>query len=161
MPGRRLVDLGTGDGLVAIAAAQLGYDVTAVDVAHSALGRARDRAEAAGARAIAFVLGDVTAPGPGLGAFEVAVDRGLLHCLPAEQRAGYAASVTALVAAGGALLVVAHAPGAELGTHPVTAEELHALLPAFELVRAVPTALAGGPAQLFELRHRLRAQLPR
>src|SRR5262249_5792518 len=30
-PGRRLVDLGTGDGVVAVAAAQLGFAVTAVD----------------------------------------------------------------------------------------------------------------------------------
>jgi SAM-dependent methyltransferase/3-polyprenyl-4-hydroxybenzoate decarboxylase len=161
-PGSRLVDLGTGDGVVAIAAAQLGYDVMAVDIASSALGRARDRAETSGARGIAFMLGDVTAPRPGgHGAvFDVAVDRGLLHCLPAEQRAGYAAAIAALVAPGGALLVIAHAPGAELGTHPVTAEELRALLPAFELVRTTPTTLAGGAAQLFELRHRLCAQLP-
>jgi hypothetical protein len=100
------------------------------------------------------VLGDVTAlrlGGLG-GAFDVAVDRGLLHCLPVEQRAGYAAAITALVAPGGTLLAVAHAPGAELGTHPVTAEELRALLPTFELDRTTPTTLAGGAAQLFELR---------
>jgi 3-polyprenyl-4-hydroxybenzoate decarboxylase len=74
-PGRRLVDLGTGDGVAAVAAAQLGFEVTAVDIAPSALGRARDRAEAAGVRGIAFVLGDVTAlPLGGMGtAFDVAV----------------------------------------------------------------------------------------
>jgi 2-polyprenyl-3-methyl-5-hydroxy-6-metoxy-1,4-benzoquinol methylase len=152
-PGRRLIDLGTGDGLVAVAAAGLGFEVTAVDIAPSALGRARDRAEAAGARAIVFVLGDVTAARRGgLGAaYDVAVDRGLLHGLPAEQRAAYAAAVTALVAPGGALLVVAHEPGAELGTHPVTAEDLRALLPGFALRCTTPTALAGGAAQRFEL----------
>ncbi|HEX3475643.1 MAG TPA: flavoprotein [Kofleriaceae bacterium] len=155
-PGRRLVDLGTGDGVVAVAAARLGFEVTAVDIAPSALGRARDRAEAAGARGIALVLGDVTAlPLGGMGtAFDVAVDRGLLHCLPADQRAGYAAAVAALVVPGGALLVVAHAPGAELGTHPVTAEELRARLPGFELVRTQATTLAGGAAHLFELTRR-------
>jgi 2-polyprenyl-3-methyl-5-hydroxy-6-metoxy-1,4-benzoquinol methylase len=151
-PGRRLIDLGTGDGLVAVAAAALGFAVTAVDIAPSALGRARDRAEAAGVRGIALVLGDVTALPPGLGAaFDVAVDRGLLHCLPVEQRAAYAAAVTAMVAPGGALLVVAHPPGAELGTHAVTAEALRALLPAFELRHAAPATLAGSPAQRFEL----------
>jgi 3-polyprenyl-4-hydroxybenzoate decarboxylase/SAM-dependent methyltransferase len=152
-PGRRLVDLGTGDGVIAVAAARLGFEVMAVDIAPSALGRARDRAEAAGVRSIVFVLGDVTGSQSGGlgGAFDVAVDRGLLHCLPAEQCARYAAAVTTLVAPGGALLIVAHAPGAELGTHPVTAGDLRALLPAFELVRAAPTELAGGAAQLFEL----------
>lgn len=152
-PGRRLIDLGTGDGVVAVAAAQLGFEVTAVDIAPSALGRARDRAEAVGARAIAFVLGDVTALRlGGLGAaFDVAVDRGLLHCLPPEQRARYAVAVAALVAPGGTLWIVAHAPGAELGTYPVTGDELRALLPAFELRCTAPTALAGGAAQRFAL----------
>jgi SAM-dependent methyltransferase len=156
-PGRRLLDLGTGDGLVAVTAAQRGFDVTAIDVAPGALGRARDRVEAAGVRSVVLVLDDVTAPrmGAGLGAaFDVAVDRGLLHCLPHVQRAAYAASVTALVAPGGTLLVVAHQPGAELGTLPVTAEELRARLPGFDLVRALPTALAGAAATLFELTRR-------
>lgn len=152
-PGRRLIDLGTGDGVVAVAAAQLGFEVTAVDIAPSALGRARDRAEVAGVRGIALVLADVTAPQlGGMGtAFDVAVDRGLLHCLPVEQRAAYAAAISALVAPGGALLVVAHAPGADLGTYPVTAEELIERLPAFDLVRVTPTELAGGVTQRFEL----------
>jgi 3-polyprenyl-4-hydroxybenzoate decarboxylase len=155
-PARRLIDLGTGDGVVAVAAAQLGFEVTAVDIAPSALGRARDRAEAAGARAIAFVLGDVTAlPLGGLGAaFDVAVDRGLLHCLPADQRPAYAAAVTVLVGPRGALLVVAHLPGTALGTWPVGADELRALLAGFELVRTETTTLAGGAAQLFELTRR-------
>jgi hypothetical protein len=47
--------------------------------------------------------------------------------------------------------VVAHAPGAELGTHPFPAGELRAMLPGFELLRAAPTPLVGGAAQLFEL----------
>jgi len=149
-PGRRLVDLGTGDGLVAVTAAQLGYDVTAVDIAPSALGRARDRADAAGARSIAFLLDDVTAPR--LAArFDVAVDRGLLHCLPLAGRAAYAAAVTEAVLVGGALFIVAHAPGGELGTHGLTTDELQALLPAFELRQTTPATLAGGAAQLFEL----------
>lgn len=151
-PGRRLVDLGAGDGVVAVAAARLGFEVTAVDIAPSALGRARDRAEAAGVRGIALVLGDVTALRLGGDcAFDVAVDRGLLHCLPEAQRAAYAAAITALVVPGGALLVIAHAPGAELGTYPVTGDELRALLPAFELRRTTPTALSGGAAQRFDL----------
>jgi len=153
-PGRRLVDLGTGDGLVAVAAAQRGFAVTAVDVAPSALGRARERADAAGARSIVFVLDDAAAPRLG-GAFDVAVDRGLLHGLPLAKRSGYAAAITALVTLCGTLLVVAHQPGVELGTQPVTADELRALLPAFDLVRAMPTTVAGAAAQLFELVRRL------
>jgi hypothetical protein len=164
-PGRRLLDLGTGDGLVAIAAAERGFRVTAIDVAPSALGRARERADQAGARSIVFVLDDLTAPrlgggpqgGPGGlsdGGYDVAVDRGLLHGLPRGRWGGYATGVTGLVSPGGTLLVVAHQPGTELGTQPITADELCALLPAFELVRSVSTTLAGAAAQLFELARR-------
>lgn len=164
-PGRRLLDLGTGDGLVAIAAADRGFRVTAIDVAPSALGRARERADHAGARSIVFVLDDITAPrlggapqgGPGGlsdGGYDVAVDRGLLHSLPRGRWGDYATGVTGLIAAGGTLLVVAHQPGTALGTQPITADELCALLPAFELVRSVSTTLAGAAAQLFELARR-------
>jgi len=153
-PGRRLLDLGTGDGVVAITAAQLGFAVTATDIAPSALGRARDRADHAGARSIVFVLDDLTAPRLGGGPdrrYDVAVDRGLLHSLPREQWSAYATGITGLVSPGGTLLVVAHQPGAERGTHPVTGDDLRVLLPAFQLVRAVPTTLAAAAAQLFEL----------
>jgi SAM-dependent methyltransferase/3-polyprenyl-4-hydroxybenzoate decarboxylase len=160
-PGRRLLDLGTGDGVVAIAAAQRGFRVTATDVAPSALGLARERADHAEARAIVFVLDDITAPrlGSGLGGcpgggYDVAVDRGLLHSLPRDRWPAYATGVTGLVSPGGTLLVVAHEPGTLLGTTPVTADELCALLPEFVLVRAVPTMLAGAAAQLFELARR-------
>jgi 3-polyprenyl-4-hydroxybenzoate decarboxylase/SAM-dependent methyltransferase len=161
-PDRRLLDLGTGDGVVAIAAAERGFRVTAIDVAPSALGRARERADQADARSIVFVLDDVTAPrlgGSNAGGqhgdgFDVAVDRGLLHGLPRDRWGGYATGVTGLVSPGGTLLVVAHQPGTELGTQPITADELCALLPAFELVRAVSTTLAGAAAQLFELARR-------
>ncbi len=149
-PGRRLLDLGTGDGVVAIAAAQRGFAVTATDVAPSALGCARDRADLAGARSIVFVLDDITAPRLD-GEFGVAIDRGLLHTLPRERWEAYATGVTRLISSGGTLLLVAHAPGVERGTQPITPDDLRALLPAFQLVRAVPTTLAGAAAYLFEL----------
>jgi phosphopantothenoylcysteine decarboxylase/phosphopantothenate--cysteine ligase len=148
--GRRLLDLGTGDGVVAIAAARAGFHVTATDIAPSALGAARSRADRAGVRAIVLVLDDATAPrieGP----FDVAIDRGLLHVLPVDRRSAYAAGVAPLIAPGGSLIVVAHAPGAERGTQAVTADELRALFPGFELVRTMTTALSGAAAQLFEL----------
>jgi 2-polyprenyl-3-methyl-5-hydroxy-6-metoxy-1,4-benzoquinol methylase len=152
-PGRRLLDIGTGDGAVAVAAAQLGYRVTALDGAPSALGSARERADAAGARAIAFVLDDITAPRLASalgGGYDLAVDRGVLHGLPRTQWSAYAAGVTGLVSPGGALVIVAHEPPAA-GTHAVDPDELRALLPAFSLVRTVPTTLAGAAARLFDL----------
>jgi SAM-dependent methyltransferase/3-polyprenyl-4-hydroxybenzoate decarboxylase len=148
--GRRLVDLGTGAGTVAIEAARRGFTVTATDVAPTALGRARERA---GELPIVWVLDDVTAcrlPGP----FDVAVDRGLLHCLPRDRWPAYAAAVTNVIAPGGSLLLVAHEPGGELATTPVTDADVRGLLSSFELVRSVPSTLSNHGARLFELERR-------
>ena len=145
--GKRLVDLGTGAGLVAIEAARRGYRVTACDIAPTALGRARDRA---GDLPILFVLDDVTSSRLD-GAFDVVVDVGLLHCLARERWRAYADAVTARTARGGALLLVAHQT-AEQATHPVSADDLRQLLPAYELTAVTPYTLANGDARLFELR---------
>jgi hypothetical protein len=59
--------------------------------------------------------------------------------------------VTELVSPGGTLLVVSHRPGAERATTAVTAGDLRALLPGFEVVREVPTMLASAESNLFEL----------
>ncbi len=148
--GRRLLELGTGAGLLAIAAARHGYRVTASDVAPSALGTARDRA---GALPILFVLDDITETRLE-GAFDVVADCGLLHCLPRERWPAYASAVTELVIAGGTLLLTAHQPGGALGTTPVTADDLAALLPGFELRSVLPCTLSRGDARLFELQRR-------
>jgi len=143
----RLLDLGTGAGTVAIEAARRGFTVTATDVAPTALGRARERA---GDLPILFVLDDITSPRL-TAQFDVAVDCGLLHCLPRDQWTAYARAVTERVAPGGSLLVVAHKPGAELGTTPLSADDVRALLPAFELTSSAPTTLSHRDATLFEL----------
>ncbi|HEU0034900.1 MAG TPA: flavoprotein [Kofleriaceae bacterium] len=145
--GERLVDLGTGDGVVAIAAARRGLRVTACDVSPTALGKARDRA---GALPILFVLDDVLASrldGP----FEVAVDVGLLHCLAREAWPAYARTIDRIVAPRGTLLVIAHAIAGELATTPVTADELRALLPGFAIASETPTTLSNADARLYEL----------
>lgn len=145
--GTRLLDVGTGDGTVAVAAARRGYAVTALDVAPSALGRARARA---GELPIVFVLDDLTRTRLA-GPFEVVVDCGLLHCLPPDRRPAYGAAMTSLVAPGGAVLLVTHQPGVAAATHPIAAADLPTVLPGFALIRTTPTALAGRAAWLFEL----------
>lgn len=152
-PGRCLLDVGTGDGLVAIAAAHTGFRVTAIDVAPSALGRACARADRAGARSIVFVLDDITAPRLDR-AHDIAVDRGLLHALPQARRRAYATGVTRLISPGGTLIIVAHDAGDALGTLPIAAADLGALLPAFELVRTSHTTLGNARAEQFELERR-------
>jgi SAM-dependent methyltransferase len=146
----RLLDLGTGDGTVAIVAARRGLRVTASDVAPTALARARERA---GSLPILFVLDDVT--DTRLDArYDTAVDRGLLHCLPPAHRTAYARSVTQLVAPGGRLVVAAHRPGGERGTAGLHDTDVRALLPAFDLVAVTPLAFAGADAALYELERR-------
>ncbi len=146
----RLLDLGTGAGTVAIEAARRGFAVTATDISATALGRARERA---GDLPILFVLDDVrTTRVPG--EYDVAVDVGLLHCLPRDAWPAYASAVTARIATGGSLLVVTHDPGVQLATTPATADDLRALLPAFELTASSPTTLSRAPATLFELARR-------
>jgi 3-polyprenyl-4-hydroxybenzoate decarboxylase len=146
-PGKTLLDLGTGTGTVAIAAARRGFRVTATDIAPTALGRARDRV---GELPIAFALDDVTRTRLH-GAFDVVVDCGLLHCLPPDRWPAYATAVTGLVAPGGALLVVAHTAGGAASTHPISVDELATLLPGFAVVRSTPTTLARTAAALHEL----------
>jgi hypothetical protein len=104
------------------------------------------------------VLDDITAPrlaalGDTLASYDVAVDRGLLHGLPRAHWTAYAASLTGMVSPGGALLIVAHDPPAT-GTQPIHPDDLRTPLPAFTLLRTVPTTLAGAAAQLFELERR-------
>jgi SAM-dependent methyltransferase len=145
LEGRRgtLLDLGTGAGTVAIAAAKRGFAVTAIDVAPTALGHARARA---GDLPILFALDDVLRSTL-RGSFETIVDRGLLHCLPLDARVSYAAQIARW---GGTLIVVAHAPGAEHGTHAVTEAHLAALFPG-RAIQVAPTTLSGRAAQVFVL----------
>jgi 3-polyprenyl-4-hydroxybenzoate decarboxylase len=147
--GRRpvtCIDLGTGAGTVAIEAARRGFAVTATDVSAAALGLARARA---GDLPILFVLDDVTHPR--LDArFDVAVDCGLLHCLPRDRWAAYARSVGERLAPGGSLLVVAHT-AAGMATTPVALDDLRELFPALRLARVTPTTLSRAGANLYEL----------
>lgn len=119
--------------------------MTATDVSPSALGRARERA---GDLPMLFVLDDVTAPRLD-GAFDVAVDCGLLHCLPPATWPAYAKTLTDRVAPGGALLLVSHRPGSELATTAVCEEALRTLLPAFDLIQIAHDAVTqpGAPVR--------------
>jgi 3-polyprenyl-4-hydroxybenzoate decarboxylase/predicted O-methyltransferase YrrM len=101
----RLLDLGTGLGTAAMAAADRGFFVVATDVSPRALDLARERA---GGREILWIVDDVLETRL-RGAFDVVLDRGLFHTVARERQASYVAAVSALVRPGGHLLLKVHA----------------------------------------------------
>jgi ubiquinone/menaquinone biosynthesis C-methylase UbiE len=77
--GERLLDLGCGEGRHAIAAAKLGFRVTAVDYEPLALRLARRFARQAGARGIVFQKADALSLPFSDEGFDIVLDYGCLH----------------------------------------------------------------------------------
>ncbi len=101
--GGRALDLGTGPANQAFELARRGFEVTASDLAPSAIERARERAREQGV-SVRLVQDDVlatTLAGP----FDLILDRGCVQCLPPARRGDYIAAVERLLAPGGHLLL--------------------------------------------------------
>jgi len=90
----RTVVLGCGSGSNAIFLAKKGFDVTAIDVAPSALGIAMTDAKKAGVN-VRWVLADVLAL-PELKPYDLVFDRGCYHNVRYVDAAGFVASVKQL-----------------------------------------------------------------
>lgn len=84
--GERVVDLGSGTGAVALAAADLGADVVAVDLDVSALGRGAALARSLPAP-IRHVVGDARTLPLGDASFEVSVHRSVFVYMEERERA--------------------------------------------------------------------------
>jgi SAM-dependent methyltransferase len=109
-PGRAL-DVGCGEGADAIWLAEQGWQVTAVDIATTALERAAARAEAGGpqiAERITWTHADLRRQPPAEGAYDL-VSAQFMQ-LPSQMRRDMFARLAAAVAPGGILLVVGHHP---------------------------------------------------
>ena len=106
LPPGHALELGCGGGADSIYLACQGWDVTGVDIVPEALALARRRAMTAGASP-RFVLGDVTrlsqlgVTGP----FDLVLDFGCLHTLPADQRREYVRSVSSVARRGAIFLL--------------------------------------------------------
>jgi 2-polyprenyl-3-methyl-5-hydroxy-6-metoxy-1,4-benzoquinol methylase len=97
--GGSALDLGTGPGTQAMQLARRGFDVTATDLSQAAVELARQKAEAQGL-AIAWRQDDILASRLA-GQFDLILDRGCFHVLPAERRRDYVGTVTSLLRPGG------------------------------------------------------------
>jgi ubiquinone/menaquinone biosynthesis C-methylase UbiE len=83
---RRVLDVGTGTGVVALLAAELGHDVTGVDLSPAMLARARSKAAVAGL-AVEWRTADAEALPPDLVGFDAVIARHVLWTLPRPDRA--------------------------------------------------------------------------
>ncbi|MFC8228932.1 class I SAM-dependent methyltransferase [Streptomyces sp. NPDC057287] len=103
----RIIDLGCGEGRDSLYLLSQGYDVTSVDVSHSALARARELAAAAGLDGSGFVERDIVyLRGFDEDRFDLAMNMGCLHMLvDDEQRGRHISRVFEILRPGGHFVV--------------------------------------------------------
>jgi SAM-dependent methyltransferase len=101
----RVLEIGCGTGNDAIYLAELGFDVTAVDISPTALAIAEKKARRAGTQ-VRWVLADVLHP-PALAPFELIYDRGCYHELRQWHADAYVRAVGTLTRKGSRILVLA------------------------------------------------------
>lgn len=78
-PPARVLDVGAGTGAMSLLAADLGHDVTGLDLSPAMLDRAREKAAARG-RSLSLVVGRSEDPPPG--PFDAVMERHVLWTLP-------------------------------------------------------------------------------
>jgi len=100
----RAIDLGCGEGDNAVFLARRGFDVTAVDFAPAAIGKARAKARAAGVD-VRFLVDDLTDLRHVSGPFGLLVDYGTFDDLSEAQRRLYLRNVVPLAAPGAKFLL--------------------------------------------------------
>ena len=103
-PGKAVV-LGCGAGTNAVYLASKGFDVTAIDLAPTALAIGKTRAAKARVR-VRWVLASVLAA-PKLGPFDFLFDRGCYHGVRRVDAKGFVAAARALCKPGGQFLIIA------------------------------------------------------
>jgi SAM-dependent methyltransferase len=101
----RVVDMCCGSGSDAIYLARMGFDVTAIDVAPTALGQAQDKGRNAGVT-VQWLLADILAP-PDLKPFDFVYDRGCYHVVRDQNLPAYLETVRRFSHPGTELLLLA------------------------------------------------------
>ncbi len=100
----RLIEFGCGAGNLSVGFANLGFDVTSVDISPTAIEWARDRARDLGLDITFRVENVVTLLDPS-SIYSVAVDSHCLHCLIGPDRATFLTNAHQLLSSDGALIV--------------------------------------------------------
>jgi len=132
-PGARLLDIGCGAGADSIHFARRGYAVTAVDIGAAALQRAQANAEAAGVATIQWIEGDIRRLELARGDFDLAHDRGCLHCLPLNDWPAYGNSLYSLLKPKAPLFVFGCGVAESAFFAPLTGQTLAQLKPWFSI----------------------------
>jgi SAM-dependent methyltransferase len=121
-----VLDAGCGSGDNALHLASLGLRVLGVDVAGTALARARAKAAELGLDA-EFVACDAFRLERLGRRFETVLDCGMFHTCDAGERPGYVASLASVTGPGATLHLLCFSDeGADAGPHPVSRDELTA-----------------------------------
>jgi SAM-dependent methyltransferase len=122
----RVLDSGCGTGENALLAASRGADVTGIDLAPTAIARARAKATDRGL-AVRFEVGDaLDLTSLGIDAVDTVIDSGVFHVFSDEDRARYVASLAAVLRPGGSCYLMCFSdqqPG-DWGPRRVRADEL-------------------------------------
>ena len=150
LPPGRALDSGCGTGRHAVRLGEHGWTVVGVDAVGKPLGVARARAVAAGVDGrVSFVKGNVTRLDRDVsGSFDLVLDVGCLHGLPAAAQQAYAGWVTEHTDSGATMVVHAVRPRTGLGPHGLDEVALGALFPtpwAIDSVAASTTEVNSGP----------------
>lgn len=125
LPPGTALDVGCGTGDTTIFLAEHGWRVTGADYVDRALAKARAKAAARGVLG-SFVRADATRlSAEGIGSdFDLIVDNGCLHGMPADDRDAYVREVSAVAAPGAHLLIHAFVPGGSFGVAGIDPDEV-------------------------------------
>lgn len=134
-PAGRALDLGCGTGTNTLALAEAGWQVTGVDFVPRALQQARRKAQAAGVT-VTFLQEDVSRLSQAQGPFDLALDIGCFHGLPATQRESYLQNLQRILAPDGHWLLYLMRKEKEEDPGPgLTESEIQRLTQIFQLSR--------------------------
>jgi SAM-dependent methyltransferase len=153
LPSGKAYDLGCGPGNDAAFLAKEGWEVTAVDIAPSALDLARATARKAGVEGkIKFLLADVLKLHPS-GNAQLVHDRGCFHTLPSVFWEEYRRTVAGLLSEGGtlALKVFSFKMPAGFGPYRFTPGEIQKVFGGDFELKEVKEGIFHGPRKPFSL----------